>query len=224
MKARLLSIVLFFGMGFLFVSCDQFYFSTPQPIDAKNLNEFPNESRGSWTDNGDSIVIGRDNFISVEYNEKKVAKKEVEASSRYKLKGNKVYVVDDKKGLKAKRGFPYVLKRDTIFYKEAEVFELKLGSETFLRKGDGVYVLNSKHGANWWEIFIVDLNDPETIITRYLNADDMDKINNLKTIHVAENQYFLEATWSKNDINELLRKGVFSDTILILQRKKNLKR
>jgi len=218
---QLLFTLAIVGMGLSLVSCDQFYFSTPQPIDAKNIYEFPNEARGSWTDNGDSIIVGRKNFISVEYSEKKIAKSEVKSSSRYKLKRDKIYITDTEKGLKGRRGFPYSLKDDTLYYKEAEVFELALGDETFLRKGEQVYILNTKHGKNWYEIFLIELEDPETTITRYLKADDLNKIKDLKRLHVTHNQYFLEASWTKKDLTALLQKGVFSDTILVLNRKKH---
>lgn len=220
MKSVFSKIVLLLATSCLLVSCDQFYFSDPLPTDAKNSYEFPREARGSWDEEGDSIVIGKNYLLNVGYHEKKVALSEVRSSSRYQLKGNKVYVVDEDKGLKAKRGFPFKAKRDTIFYLEAEVFELTLGPETFLRKGEQVYLLNSRHGNQWYEIFIIDLNDPEKIIIRYLNADDLDQLTNIERLHTAQNQYFLEANWTKRDITTLIQKGVFSDTLLVLHRKK----
>lgn len=217
---QILLIIVSMVAGLLLMSCDQFYFSTPQPVDARNIYEFPNKSRGSWTDNGDSIVIGRTNFMSIEYQEAKVSLKEAKGSSRYRLKRDKVYITDEEKGLKAKRGFPYTLKQDTLFYQEAEIFELKLGEGTFLRKVGDFYLLNSKYSENWWEIYLVEIQPDESIVTRYLNKDDLSKIGDLKTLHVAENQYFLEANWTKKDLTKLLQKGVFSDTLLVLTRKR----
>lgn len=218
---RILLTSLLIGAGMVVVSCDQLYFSTPQPVNAQNSYEFPVEARGSWTDGGDSLDVGITSFISIEYHDNKVSRAEMDASKRYKFKGDKVYVLDDDKGLSGKRGFPYVQKNDTVYYKEAEIFELCLGSDTFLRKADDVYILNSKHGDSWYEIFLIDLTKPETAVIRYLKAEDLDKVTNLKTLHVAQNQYFLEARWTPKQITELRQKGVFSDTLVILKRKKN---
>lgn len=51
----LLKCCLWICFPFLFLSCDDYYFSVPQPVDKPNMDEFPKMLRGKW--NGDTNFV-----------------------------------------------------------------------------------------------------------------------------------------------------------------------
>ena len=203
-----------FGICFLFSACDSFYFTSPQPVDSENIYEFPRKIRGAYSKNNDSVIFGKDYFKSIEYNEDQIPRHLADTSSSYILKNNKIYLVDNDEEIKLTEGFPYKLKDDTIFYKERTVFEIALGKKAFLRQVSNYYFLNVKKPNQWWEIYLIEFADNDSVYTRYLDSDDLDKISNLRTIHSQKNEYYLEAEWTNFDINEIIKNGGFSDTLL----------
>ena len=54
-------------MTFFLFSCDNFYFTVPQPVDKDNIYEFPAEYRGYWISVGNSSGAGADLFPGAQY-------------------------------------------------------------------------------------------------------------------------------------------------------------
>jgi len=65
------SFVLVLSLAFL-SSCEVYNFSKPQPVDAKNIYEFPTAWRGIWVHDGDSVIIGKNYFISTSFQTRKI--------------------------------------------------------------------------------------------------------------------------------------------------------
>jgi len=205
------------GVLFLTGACDQVYFSTSQPIDSKNIYSFPKKFRGVWTEDGDSVVIGKDYFMNIDYNDKKVAKTEVDTSASYVLRGDKIYQIDDGQELKVTGGFSFVLKNDTISYQEREVFEIAFGKTAFLRRVGDSYIINMKHKNEWWEIGLIEYTSDNRVLVRYINFDDLDSIPNITSVYTTKNEKYLDVAWTQAELLKIINRGGFSDTLFNLE-------
>jgi len=47
-------------LAFGLYSCENYHFSNPLPVDVRNIYVMPRQFRGTWVDNGDTIIIGKD--------------------------------------------------------------------------------------------------------------------------------------------------------------------
>ncbi len=56
-----------------------------------------------------------------------------------------------------------------------------------------------------------------TIIVRYLADDDLERISGYQEIFSTNDEYYLEAGWTKEDLEGIIKAGGFSDTLLILE-------
>ncbi len=108
-------------------SCDQYYFTTPQPVDSENVYKFPADYRGIWVEEGDTILFEKDYFVNITYTNRKVAKNMADTSSQYIIKDEKIFVVDEEEEVEIKGGFLYTLKDDTLYFREREMLEVILG-------------------------------------------------------------------------------------------------
>jgi metal-sulfur cluster biosynthetic enzyme len=222
MKQKGLIISLIIGIGFLFVSCDQFYFSTPQPIDAKNIYEFPKEFRGVWSDNLDSIIIGKDYYLNIENRKVNVSKKEVDTSSSYIIYENKIYKID-KEDEMLNEGYHYSIENDIITYLKREVSEIELGRKAFLRKLGNKYVVNIKNENQWWNIYLIEKTKDGGILLKILNNYNLEKIEDVKYIYSSDHNFYLNVNWTKDELLKLINKGAFSDTVMILEKDCSIK-
>lgn len=215
-----IKILLILGIIPLLISCDNVIISTPQPIDAKNKYSFPGDFRGVWTTDGDTIIIGKDYYKNIKYREEKVFKQEIDTSSSYVLKENKIYIIDKVKS-EISEGFPVKIENDTIYYKERRVYEIALGKKAFLRKVKKNYILNFREEKQWWQVILIRKDRTGNIIVANLTNDMVYEFSNYKHIHTFSSKYgdwdYIEANWTKKELLEMINKGVFSDTIFILK-------
>jgi hypothetical protein len=70
------NILLFIFMTLSFISCEEYKFSMPQPVDKENINVFPKQLLGAWIDQDSTItvVINKKDVSKIEMHDVKVVK------------------------------------------------------------------------------------------------------------------------------------------------------
>ena len=213
-------IIILLAIFPLIISCESISVSTPQPVDSKNITNFPGEFRGTWTCEGNTMIIGKDFYKYSQDFSVKIPKQLVDTSSSYLLKNNKIYYVDRRK-LEIGEGFPYTLENDTIYYTERNVSETTLGRKAFLRRVKKNYIVNVKQENQWWQLALLEKNKAGEIIIRIQNLKELEKFTNHTHIQTLTGKYetfeFIEANWTRKELSEMLDKGMFSDTLMVLE-------
>lgn len=213
-----------------FSSCTVYYFSEPQPIDTKNIYKVPKKLTGSWYINSDnkkggnevdSLVIGETFYSRITKSMVKEPKDTIDLDSNIYCINNKIY--SNKTG-KLEGGFNYQVIGDSIAIDVVENETVELGKKAFLRKIEHGYILNLNHKNmnDWWEIRYIDTRNKESIIIRELGADDLKQNNNHQILHDDFDNYIV-AQWSREQIQEFINNGGFSDTTLVLKQSEKLK-
>lgn len=198
------------------ISCSTFYFTTPQPVDSKNIYEFPSLFRGTWVEGQDTMIVGKTFFRNIKNHPKSIYKAEADTTSFILFNDNKIYFIDSTSQIKLTGGFPYSIIGDSLFYVDREVTEINLGAKAFLRKVEDKYILNVERDSHWWELYLILKNTDGSYMAKYLNKNDLDKMNNKKLLFSTEYDYYLEANWKTKELNAYINKGVFSDTVIQL--------
>jgi len=222
MKRTLRTFAYFLGLALLLQSCDQIYFTSPQPIDEENIETFPEAIQGVYMDQNDSIIFGDDYFRSVDYNDKKIPKIEVDTSDNYILKDQKIYIVDKGEEIKVKGGFPFTIQDDTLYFSELTVMEIALGKKAFLRKVGDNYIVNIKEEHEWYNLVFMEIAGNGDLTARILNEKDLEKMPGITRIYEDNGDYYLSAHMTSRTLNELFQKGVFSDTLFHLEGQKKM--
>ncbi|MEO9966862.1 MAG: hypothetical protein ABJF11_13785 [Reichenbachiella sp.] len=207
--------IFFIGVMSIISSCSQHYFDRPQPIDARNIYVFPEEFRGIWTDGSDSIVVTKFYFANIEY--KNIALPyNNEDTTRYALfYDGKVYPYDSAQQKIMGTGYPYVVNNDSAYYQTREVLEAQLGRKAVLRAVGDQYMLNVKSDNQWWEIFLMSALGNHKILVCYPNIDQLEE-QGINPVFSNSEEDFFEVEWSSEQLERLIQKKVFSDTLLLL--------
>ncbi len=222
MKRSIRTVASYLGLGVLLLSCDQIYFTTPQPIDEVNINTFPEAIQGIYPDQKDSVILGNDYFRSVDYTDKKIPKTEVDTSANYIIKDERIYILDKEEEIKVKGGFPFTLQDDTLFYSERSIMEITLGKKAFIRKTGNNYILNIKEEHEWYTLVFMEIAENGDLIARILNEKDLEKMRGITRIYEDNGDHYLSAKMTSTMVNEFLQKGIFSDTLLHLESRKKV--
>lgn len=220
MKANNFINILIGSFVLSLTSCQPVYFTAPQPFDAENIYEFPKEYRGLWVNEGDTTIIGKNYFIIKEYKQKNsIAKKEIDTSTVYILKTNKIYIKEKYDDIGLSEGFPYKLHNDSVQFNAREITKVALSYETFLRKVGKYYILNTSNTKNWWNIYLIKKTDNQKIEVYILDEDDLKNLSNFETIYKSKEGIFIAAKWSKKEMLFFIDNGQFSELILELDLK-----
>jgi len=206
-----------FGLLLLILSsCNSVYFTEPQPVNSKNIYEFPSKYHGVWMEGEDTVVISKNVYKSVSYREGNLLKSFADTSSNHVLANGRIYFIQKEDRMKLTGGFPYVVRNDTLFYKNREVIEVFLGGNTFLRKVADKHVLNIKSDDLWWELVLVEKAKDGSVIGRRITNEEMEAIEGIKPIWSSENVFYYDVKWLEHDLSGLIRRGFFNDTIVSL--------
>ena len=235
---RRLSLVIYLILSL--TSCEMYHFEKPQPVDGENIYQFPKEFRGSWQDDKrESIVtIGKNEFSIAGGDAMKVVNaisnrrdtawnryylktirfnKETNRNDtvvNYVLKSGKIYEIRQG-GLE--RGFPYVLKNDTLYFKKEIFVEFELNRKSFLRKlTDTSYILNLHEESlgplmegrtgPWWQIVLLEkMNDGKI---KFRQVDVLVKENSSR-IYSKGDDYYFDVSWTRQDLLKLVNRGLF---------------
>ncbi len=222
MKNLLNTFIYLLGMAFLFQSCDQIYFTSPQPVDEENIKKFPEAIQGVYLDQNDSLFFGEDYFRSVGFANRKIPQIEADTSGNYILKDEKIYIIDIEEEIKVKGGFPYTRKNDTLYFSERTIMEIALGKKAFLRKVGDNYILNIKEEHEWYSLVFMELSGNGDLTARILNEKDLEKIQDFTRIYENNGDQYLKASWTNSVLNEHFQKGAFSDTLFHLEGSKKV--
>jgi hypothetical protein len=201
-------------------SCESYYFNNPQPKDSKNLYSIPKKYRGDWPlnmQNTHTLSIGKDYYSTNERITK--SKSELDLDTNAHFIRDKIYFSEENV---LQRGYDYSIKGDSIIIEVIEKTEIN--KNTFLRKIDYGYILNSRHPEmeNWYKIQFVDTRNAEGVAIRELDREDLEKLRNYEILHENFNNYLI-ADWTKNEIQNFIDNGAFSDTICFLKYKERIK-
>ena len=207
-----------------FSSCNNYYFNKPQPVDSKNSYTIPNKYRGSWyTDDKKlkTLTIGKDFYKKSEELQFKKSKSKLDSDTSIYFIRNKIYHTEDGK---LNGGFNYIIKDDSVIIETNEIKLVELGQNAFLRKFDYGYILNVIHGEmnNWWKIRFIDTRNKEGIIIREIDNEDLKGNDNHVILHEDFSEYII-ANWTKNDFQNFIDNGGFSDTLFFLKYKEKIK-
>lgn len=245
----LLNLFLYVVLWGWLVSCDTYHFSSPQPIDVKDLVQFPKEARGVWVDEQDldTVVIAKNTIEFYSYERQVVIKpfgawervmdrpagyysfqsvrydtglNVLDTVANYVIKDGLIYEI--KYGLKA--GCPFFEKNDSLFCTCKNVFLLELGKKFFLRKiSKGQYIINAHES-------LVIRPDSEWWQILFMEIDNDNRIRTYlpnatirsdpSLIHRMKDEYFFSAQWSLADVRKNIRKGLFSKEYKMLKRVK----
>lgn len=200
----------------LLTSCNTIYFTEPQPVDSKNLYEFPSKLQGVWMDGEDTIMVGKTFYRSISYIDKQLPASVADTSPEYILMNGKIFIVHTDGPIRLSGGVPFQIRHDTLFYKDREIVEVFLDGKTFLRKVGNRYLLNVKSDDLWWELVLVEKTREGIILGRRLSTDDMDKLPNVKPVFVDDDVRFYDLKWKEAEVADFIDKGCFSDTIIHL--------
>jgi hypothetical protein len=245
---HLLNLVLCIVSLTVLTSCDTYHFSSPQPIDAVNLNQFPKEARGIWVDeqDHDTVVIGKKVVAFHSYEKQIILKpfgkwegimdrptgyysfksvkydttlKMLDTVSNYIIKDNLIYEI--KNGLQ--RGCPFTVKKDTIYCVCKNKFILELGEKFFLREiTKGQYIVNVHES-----LVIRPESEWWQILLMEIGTDKVKTYfpnSKIRTegelIYRSNDEYFFSTQWSRAGIQQKIKEGLFSNKYKILSRVK----
>lgn len=197
-------------------SCNNVFFTEPQPVDSKNSYEFPVKYQGTWIEDNDTIFINKYAYRSVSYQKEALPKAIADTSSKYVMVRGRIYFIQKEEQIKLIGGFPYQERNDTIFYIKREVVDVSLGGNTFLRKVSDKHIFNTKSDDLWWNIILIEKAKDGSILGRQLSDNDMETILKLKPIWSGDNVSYFDIRWSEDDIDKIINAGCFSDTIINL--------
>ncbi len=214
MKVKTLSLLVL--LMAMLSSCNSVYFTEPQPVNSKNIYEFPAKYLGIWMEGEDTIMISKNVYRSVSYRDETLLKSEADTSSKHILANGKIYFIQKDDRVKLIGGYPYILSNDTIIYKNREVIEVFLGGNTFLRKVSSRYLLNIKSDELWWELVLIEKSKEGNVIGRRLANEDMEVFGDKHLIWKGDNMSYYDLKWEEKDLTEIIKTGSFSDTIINL--------
>lgn len=214
-------ILLIFAILFL-VKCESIYFENPQPTDIKNKYRFPNKFIGTWVNESDTIFISKDYVYWInEIYPFEVLKTEIDTSTQYLIKNDKIYIINKNEEINLSQGVPFLEKKDTLFFKQNELNEIALGHTNFIRKIGDKYILNQQDKSKWFSLILFYKNNQNQLVVRGLNKKDLAKINQENLIYKLRQgesyQLFTNQEWSKAALLNFIKQGGFSDTIFLLE-------
>lgn len=214
-------LLLFVAILFL-VNCELIYFENPQPSDSQNNYNFPKEFLGTWSDETNTITINKDFVYWKDENYPiEILKSEIDTSSQYLVKNDKIYIINKYEDIYLSQGYPYLVKNDTFSFERYKYHEIALGHTNFIRKIGDKYILNQQDNSKWWSLVLFYKNKQNQLIVRSLNRKDLDQINLDNIIYKLGQgesfQLFTNQKWSKLELLEFIQQGGFSDTIFLLE-------
>ena len=224
MKPNLKSISKLAVFCFLFASCHTYYFTTPQPVDGRNIYKFPRKYRGQWSGEVDTIILSKNYYSYTSCQNVSIPKTEADTSATIKIIDSLVYVFDENIKPDLIGAYPYTIKNDTIFYQIQESLKIFFGPEAVLRKVANGYILsNLTESKKWWTCSYISKKQNGDIVITSLNNDMMAKIPQNNFYYNSEYSHYLNVSWTKNEWNKLIAEGYFLDTLIVLNKDKILK-
>lgn len=189
----ILNGVLLIFMGLL-SSCERYHFSTPLPVDERNIYEFPKSFRGTWLVHEDTFEIGSNFLRNISWESDKIysgvltryqpaslktvrydsAKHSMDTVINYFIRGKKIY----RNSEDLAPGSFFKIKDDTIYLNTRNKMEVYLGPYAFLRRiSEDAFILNmSEEGiwseitgkGTWWQLALIEKTADREIFIRLI--------------------------------------------------------
>lgn len=213
---RLLQLPIGLILLFSLHSCHNIYFENPQPVNSESLYEFPEELRGVWVENGDTLIIDNKQFKTIEFSKSIISKNEVDTSSAYTLIDQKIHLLKKE----PVENYLYQLKNDTItFFKRNEDI-WTLNDSNLLRPVKHYYILNVKDDNGYWYMGMFKKTKKNTIEFRInsgkYNVEILESILNVKSELLDDNIHLFRSDITQKNMLKYIKNGGFSDTVFIL--------
>jgi hypothetical protein len=190
------------------MSCTSVFFDHPQPVNSKNIEIVPEEIRGKWTEvskyQQESITIDRSSFKKVTVSFNHIHKSDAD-SGYFRIADGKIFLFSED----FKKGNPFKLLNDTIYYTQHSQETFVLSDSVLLRRAKNCYVLNTRKN-NWWEIFFIRKNKNGEISISYpISAELIElksKYNLMVLDSTREDTVRFHADFKAGNIEKILNK------------------
>ncbi len=216
-------IILCFGMSLILTSCHVTLFQEPQPVDSANKKHIPCKFRGTWIAEGDTIVIDRNHYLSINHKVKDIQLNNLKEDEKFLIVSNTlVYHI---LGNDIKYGKLIFFSDSLIQYDLRTVEEINLDQNNLLRKAGKYHILNRKSNdeSQWWQLLLVTKDKDHNLLIKSFSKEDEKFLPAQQTLHQTENETFSTCRWTKKEIQRNIESGMFTDTVLYLERKNKIK-
>ncbi len=198
------------------LSCDPVVsFTEPQPLNMKNLSDFPRRIQGKYLSMEDSstLIINNKLIQRIYDYEQKIHPSQLSADE--KLSGDtlinqatneKILVMFDGDSILYRLHYT-----DTIFL---------INYDNVVRKFKGYYFLNTRFGKNGWEVKKLQLSKGQLVVSSISGQSDIDNLKAIaETVQDTTLPYQFKAT--KKQFKKYIRNEGFSDNEIFLRQKNN---
>lgn len=209
------------SLCWIFSSCHEVLFRNPQPVDARNESKIPGKFRGTWIDNGDTVIIDSYSYLHINYLEEELSIRAID-SLKYTIRDGFIYVqeVDEV-------GFGKIIAQNDSVIKVQirKTDEIRLGEHNILRRAGEDYVLSTRNenDEQWWQLSLITQNENKDVLIKYLSEDDLELIDKKHLVFKDENDTYLDVQWKTDEMKDLIKAGLFSDTLLFLEKTHKIK-
>ena len=192
-------------------ACHEVYLDRPQPIDAKDLSGFPAKLRVHAIDKeGDSAIFNAKGFDFYHTNSFKIAVDKLDSLGLVMNDGQ----LTSRHPNSTQYGYEFVGGGKELKINELSVSKYGLSDSVKLRKAGKNYFLNVRVDS-LWVIYLIEPTRSQ-INYRLLKEDDLKGVNSVVKMGEAGEDRWFKGTMKKRDIDNLVKKGGFSDTISVV--------
>ncbi len=193
---------------FLFISCEEIYFETPQPKGEINLNEFPTNLQGTYLSTTDdiNITINRKTIVEWANVEKRVHKDslylDVEIGST-----KTINTIDTLELRGAKFRYKFFFEKDSVlcnyFYRDTLFY---LSKKQILRELKDDYLLSSMKSEANWKVIKISLRNKNLILSKIKtkNLDAVQDVVEVKKTKLDNDKTIYKLNPSKIEFNRYL--------------------
>ena len=201
-------------LSLILVSCATVLFQEPQPIGVSNEKKVPKSMRGVWVTEVDTVTIDKAGYHSMARFETEDYFPASDTLRSYFIKGNDIYVRESGKLTRANLIWQ---KEDSVSYVRREVTDVILNRQNVLRKAGNYYILNQfNEDANWWSIYLLKSNKNRDFIMLGIEEGDTTFIPALNKLYSDGSTLYTDVRWTEEMMINLIDRGLFKDTLLIL--------
>lgn len=205
-------------------SCNEgrIYFQEPQPADAKNIAHFPSKMRGVWRVDEATVKITKDRFQYIYTELDTLTLAEIDTSDAYLISGQTLYIFDE-----LEDGYARIVARQDgyLVYEGKALVEFWINERNPLRRVGEQYLFSSSKNVYWWELYLLAVAENGDIVIKRLCANDLPLIDEKELIKKEKytNSYYYAVKWTRKELEALLEKGFFSDTVFVLAKEQRHK-
>jgi len=208
-------IILFLLISFMIIcGCTPtVLFNSPQPINKRDLSQFPPRYIGGYEEIEDSsFFLVEQNLIREQYREDiSVPRIEMDTSQEFTLRDNIVYIPETGEEV------PVIIRNDSVFGTYITYDTVFLISDgNILRKYKGYYFMNIQNDENEWAVYKLKFRkDGFTSLCGISEDDEIEWLKEITTVIEEKNdkgkvtKYIIEP--EKGEFKKIIKDGYFKD-------------